>query len=109
MNRAERVGRNEALFREINERLQALQESFDVLAEKADFVCECGDIHCSEHISMPLKEYESLRADPTHFAIRPGHEIPDVEDVVARRSGYEVVRKHEGDPAELAREEDPRT
>lgn len=104
-----RVGRNEVLFREINERLEALQEAFDSLAERADFVCECGDVSCDEQITMSLAEYERLRSDPTWFAVKPGHEANDVEDVVEKLAGYDIVRKHEGIPADIARAEDPRS
>jgi hypothetical protein len=104
-----RIGRNEVLFREINERLEGLQEAFDSLAERADFVCECGDVACTEQITMSLGEYERLRSNPTWFAVKPGHETPDVEDVVEKRQGYDIVRKHEGVPANIARAEDPRS
>jgi len=39
----------------------------------------------------------------------PGHEIPDVEDVIERHDDYEVVRKFEAEAAGLARELDPRS
>ena len=104
-----RIGRNEVLFREINERLEALQEAFDSLAERADFVCECGDVTCDEQLTMSLAEYERLRSNSTWFAVKPGHEANDVEDVVEKRSGYDVVSKHEGLPANIARSEDPRS
>ena len=107
-DRQERVGRNEVLFREINERLEELQERFEVLADQGDFVCECGKLGCTEQITITLDEYRAVRADSTHFVVKPGHEMPDVEDVVERRRGYDVVRKHEGEAAELARAEDPR-
>jgi hypothetical protein len=29
------------------------------------------------------------------FVIRPGHELPEVEDVVEIHENYEIVRKHE--------------
>jgi hypothetical protein len=103
-----RIGRNEVLFREINERLEGLQEAFDSLAERADFVCECGNVACTEQITMSLAEYERLRSNPTWFAIKPDHEVPDVEDVVEKRQGYDIVRKHDGVPADIARAEDPR-
>jgi hypothetical protein len=107
--RQERLGRNETLFREVNERLEKLQAPFDVFAERAEFVCECGNRDCTKQITMSLKEYEDLRSDPTYFAVVPGHEVPDVEDIVARREGYDVVRKREGPPADVAIEEDPRS
>ena len=104
-----RIGRNEALFREINERLESLQKSFDALTEQADFVCECGEVTCGERITMSLGDYERLRSHPTWFAIKPGHELKDVEDIVENRRGYDIVSKHEGAPADIARAEDPRS
>jgi hypothetical protein len=108
MDRHERIGLNEAVFREVNERINDLAESFGLDEQPLDLVCECGDPACVERISMSRAEYEELRADPTHFAVYAGHNAADVEDVVTRRSGYEVVRKHEGEPADVARETDPR-
>ena len=107
-DRAERIGRNEVLFREINERLENVNAAFTALSKHAEFVCECGDAACLERISVPLAEYERLRHDPTQFALVRGHEDVDVESVVHSAGGYVVVRKHPGGPAELAASEDPR-
>jgi hypothetical protein len=41
--------------------------------------------------------------------VAPGHEIPDIERVVARHPSYFVVEKQDPDAAEVARESDPRT
>jgi len=58
---------------------------------------------------MPLTapEYEEVRADPVLFAILPGHAIPEVEDVVADRDRFQVVRKHASEQ-KVARATDPR-
>lgn len=107
---AERVGRNEALYRVVNEKIQALGEAFGLVTESMTIVCECGDIACAEQIVLPIPEYERVRADPTHFAIRPGHDVAGVEAVIERHDPeYHVVRKRPGGPAELARETDPRS
>jgi hypothetical protein len=53
---------------------------------------------------MTSQEYETLRKEPTFFAVYPGHEIADVETIVDRRDGYDVIRKREGEPARVARE-----
>jgi hypothetical protein len=50
-----------------------------------------------------------VRARPEWLAVRPGHEILAVERVVERHEDYIIVEKHEGRPAELARETDPRS
>ena len=109
MERAERIGLNEAVFREVNERISDLAGQFGLEEQPLDLVCECGDPACAERISMSRGEYEQVRADPTHFAVFPGHELIDFEDVVDRRGSYNIVRKHEGGPAEIARGTDPRT
>ncbi len=107
--RALRVGLNEAVFRRVNEQLEALASEFRRTDAPLDLVCECGDPSCVERITMSREEYEQLRSDGAHFAVFPGHDLPDVEDVVANHGGYEVVRKHEGEPAELAERTDPRS
>ena len=107
--RTRKVGENEALFRAVNERIEGLGEAFGLITESMTIVCECGDGVCIEQIELPVAEYERIRADSTLFVIRPGHEIPDAEDVVERHDGFDVVRKRPGGPAELARETDPRS
>jgi hypothetical protein len=107
--RGRRVALNEAVFREVNDRIEELAESFQLQNEPLNLVCECGDPTCVEHISIPHDEYEAVRREPTHFAVSPGHEIPDVEEIVEKRRGYDVVRKREGAPAKIAEETDPRS
>lgn len=107
--RARRVGENEALFREINERLEGLNEAFSPMTDKIEFVCECAELACIERFPMTVAEYEELRGDPTTFAVKPGHETADVEEVVAKRDTYMVIRKKPGNPAALAAANDPRS
>jgi hypothetical protein len=107
--REERISLNEAVFREVNERIEELAETFELGSAPLDLICECGDATCAQPISMTRKEYEELRSEPHHFAVYPGHETPDVESVVARLSGYDVVAKHEGVPEQVAEQTDPRT
>jgi hypothetical protein len=102
--RAERIGRNEALFRRVNEQIETLNETFGSLAGTMTWICECGDRGCIEQIALSPEEYERVRADPAQFAIVPGHELPDVERVVESSDRYAVVRKREGGPEELARD-----
>ena len=104
--RARRVGLNEAVFRTVNDEVHGLNERFAVIADPMSVVCECGSAVCTERLELRAQEYEQLRADPTHFAVKPGHELPDVETVIERRDGYVVVQKDPGEPAELARRTD---
>jgi hypothetical protein len=103
--REEMVARNEALFRTVNENIEVVNESFGPVAGSHVWVCECGDVSCIEQIEMSADEYRALRANRTRFAVRPGHEIPDVETVVETHPGYLVVEKNPGIGAAVARAE----
>jgi hypothetical protein len=46
--RAARFARNQALYREVNERVQAINEAFESLLPLGDWVCECANPECSE-------------------------------------------------------------
>jgi len=101
--RDQRIGRNEAIFRDVNESIMDLESGWDTAVELAQFVCECGDAECRERIQMTLEEYAAVRSDGAQFALVPGHQAPDVETVVSETDRYAVVRKKPGAPAELAR------
>jgi hypothetical protein len=107
-SREERIGLNEAVFRAVNERIEGLAETFDLKTQPLDLICECGDASCVERISMTPAEYEEIRSEPHQFAVHPGHEYPDVESIVARLKGYDIVRKNKGVPAQIAEQTDPR-
>jgi hypothetical protein len=106
--RGDRAARNEALFRRVNERLEDVNEAFQVVTDHAEFVCECASIDCSERIPLTLRDYEAVRQDPTHFLIKPGHLFVEDERVVERHAEYLVVEKV-GHAGERARELDPRS
>jgi hypothetical protein len=107
-DRVERMGLNEALFREVNERVRAVNAGFGSGVTDAEFVCECADESCLERLRMTLPEYEHVRADPTQFAVRRGHIVPTIEVVVEDHDAYLVVAKRAGDAARVAVETDPR-
>jgi hypothetical protein len=102
------VAKNEALFRQVNERIEEVNEKLDSEG-LSDFLCECGDDDCTMPISLTLAEYEAVRSVPTHFAIAPGHEVVDVEDLISTGDRYSVVEKHAGEAARIAVETDPRS
>jgi hypothetical protein len=86
-----RLGRNQVIFREVNERLRGLADA--VPDGKADYLCECSDVDCTEKIELRPLEYESVRARPKAFFILPGHETLEVERVVDELDSYVVVEK----------------
>jgi hypothetical protein len=107
-SREERIGLNEAVFRAVNERIEDVAETFDLKTQPLDLICECGDAACVERISMTPAEYEEIRSEANQFAVHPGHEYPEVESIVARLKGYDIVRKNKGVPAQIAEQTDPR-
>ncbi|HVU77352.1 MAG TPA: hypothetical protein VHC67_07205 [Gaiellaceae bacterium] len=108
--RGRRIGRNEAVFREVNEQIEGLNTRLAAVGERVlHVVCECGNLECVDQLTLPVAIYEEVRADPATFLVKPGHEIPDVETVVRREREYFVVRKEAGGPERLAAETDPRS
>ena len=104
--REERLARNETLFRSVNENIEAAASS-QLDNHVFEFFCECSNIDCTLLLPLTVSEYERVRADPKQFIVAPGHELPEIESVVARTSGYQIVVK-EGEAADFVAEHDPR-
>jgi hypothetical protein len=98
--------RNEALFREVNERIEDVSTMLE-RDDEMEFLCECDDPECLEKVRATHADYEAIRAVPTHFVVLPGHEDPGVEHVVRHTERFLVVEK-EGQAAHEAQEDDPR-
>jgi hypothetical protein len=103
-----RAAKNQSVFRDVNERIEHISEAFDLATPTLDFICECAEETCAERIEMSKAEYEALRRVPTHFAVKPGHEIEGVEEIVDSRDHYVVVAKL-GVGGETAAKLDPRS
>jgi hypothetical protein len=108
--RQDRAARNQALFREVNERIEDINERFETLTSRSDWVCECAAVECTERLEMSCREYEAIRSVGDRFIVAPGdeHVWPDVERVVERHQKYWVVEKIEH-AAKVARATDPRS
>jgi hypothetical protein len=106
-SREERVARNEATTREINEDIERAHQGAST-PDTVRILCECGQEDCDRVIAITLAEYESVRADPRRFAVAHAHVIADLEQVLAETDRFAVVAKREGTPAAVAVEEDPR-
>ena len=72
--RKHQIARNEALFREVNERVDEVSGSRST--ETTDFLCECGNVDCTEAIALRDDEYEHVRSDPLHSPSSPGTRFP---------------------------------
>jgi hypothetical protein len=105
--REERLARNETLFRSVNENIEEAATS-GWTDQHFEFFCECSNVDCNLLLPMTVSEYEQVRADPKQFVVAPGHELPEIETVVARTNSYQVVVK-QGEAAEFVTEHDPRS
>jgi hypothetical protein len=110
MNEAQvrRRARNEALFRSLNEKIKGIETGNGADAtDRIDFVCECSSIECMKVVSLSRAEYEAVREGGSTFIVAPGHEEPEIEDVIVSHSGFSVVEKR-GEAAAVAEETNPR-
>jgi hypothetical protein len=105
--REQRLAQNEALFREVNERVETLAHQLGPNVPY-EFLCECANADCTFRLTLPLKVYESVRADPQQFVVLPRHYTPEVEDLVLKEDAYWVVRKT-GEAGEYVEQLDPRS
>ena len=105
---ADQVARNDAIYRDANERIKRAAEDYDV-SGPLPFICECADPECRSVVLLTMSEYEEIRAHPTHFLNLPGHAEGAREhaELVRKAGGYIVVEKIE-QAGEVAEELDPR-
>jgi hypothetical protein len=104
---AERVARNDAIFRDANEAIE--RAAVGASLELVPFVCECADEGCTRIVPVRLADYEDVRADSRRFLVLPGHEqgAQDFARVVAGGDGYVVVEKL-GEAADIVEQLDSR-
>ncbi len=99
---AERLGRNDAIFRQANEEIREVFEAEEI-ENRVPFICECADPACREIVQMSMKEYCAIREDPRVFLNVPGHEASSQgwAQVIETYDRYVVVVKI-GPAAEVA-------
>ena len=108
-----RRARNEAVFREVNERIVELENGLTGLGRDdsvlVGFVCECESEDCGEPLEVTRGEYEAVRDNPRRFLVLPGHEPErELARVVERHRHYLVVEKL-GEAGKTASDHDPRS
>lgn len=108
-SRETRLARNETLFREVNERIKgAVDRPSREDGHVYEFFCECSNTDCTLLLPLTISEYEAARSDPRQFVVASGHELPEIETVVAKNRDYQIVLKT-GEAAEFVTERDPRS
>jgi|SRR3954447_18860529 len=90
---AERIARNDAIFRNANEGISEAAEALEM--DRVPFICECADPACREIVQLSMQEYRRIREDPRLFLNVPGHEASAQGwgQVVENNGRYVVVAK----------------
>jgi hypothetical protein len=96
MPRAVRKAKNQALFREVNERIASLALELEGFGGTQAFFCECDRLGCRDPLELPLETYAQIRDDPTAFVVLRGHEDARHEAVISDHGSYLIVRTRPG-------------
>jgi hypothetical protein len=90
---AERIARNDAIFRNANEGISEAAETLEM--DRVPFICECADPACREIVQLSMQEYRGIREDPRLFLNVRGHEASAQgwAQVVEKHDRYVVVLK----------------
>jgi hypothetical protein len=91
--RGDAQAKNEELFRNVNERIETLSQTIAQDDPLMQYLCECDSRACYERVRATRGEYESVRAEPTHFIVLAGHDDPAVERVILSNDRFLVVEK----------------
>jgi hypothetical protein len=90
----QRAGATESMIRDVNEGIERGQWPGDE-DTPIGFRCECARVGCNRLVELTVRQYEQIRLHPKRFVVVPGHELPDVETVVATGPGYVIVEKRD--------------
>jgi hypothetical protein len=92
----ERIGLNQATFREANERIEAAADTM-ALVGPVPFICECPQRSCVEIVQLTFDAYAAVRQHPRRFFSSPGHQRIAVDAgaavVIDEFPGYTVAEK----------------
>jgi hypothetical protein len=83
----------QSVFRAANERLRERLEAIFVRGPRP-VICECSDFECFEILQVSREEYGPVRKQGWYFVVQ-GHAQLDIEHIVERRDGFDIVEKEE--------------
>jgi hypothetical protein len=91
--REHRLAENEALARDVNERVGEVAAAWYPHGEPLEFVCECSRDDCTHRVHLRMEEYREVRSRPVWFAVVPDHIEPEIERSVKTLGDALVVEK----------------
>jgi hypothetical protein len=106
--RLRRVGENEALYRLVNEQIEALRAGVITSSGEFGVVCECAALDCKTQIMIKPTVYEQARANSDHFIVLGGHQIDEIETVIEDHGSFILIAKTPQEAKRIAEEMDPR-
>ena len=80
----------EQTFRDANRTIVEVATELDA-GGRVPFICECSDPTCRAIIRMPWVEFDALHRHGNLFVVAPGHELLEVERLIAETAHYNVV------------------
>ena len=99
----DKEARNQALFREVNERIEQLPNR--LAADRYDeLICECGNPECTQRVEVTVAEYERVRAHAGRFIVAPNHENPETESIIEQNDRFAIVESLAGESSRIAHE-----
>jgi len=86
MPRETRIVQTEEFYRQINDTIARNGKRTD-----KRYMCECANVYCNVTMDVTTEDITVLHSMPGYYVILPGHEIPDVEQVVHATAAYTIV------------------
>jgi hypothetical protein len=86
------IGEGPDLFRCVNQRIVDLAMPFGIVDGLIWLICECPNDGCTQPMRMTRSEYDNMCAEPGLFALVPGHERNDLDEIVASHDRYLLFR-----------------
>jgi hypothetical protein len=91
--------KNEQLIRDRNSRTKRHLKKFfhndkTAVATPLNFICECSDLNCEDHVELSINQYEALHVRQDRFVVCEGHVTSSVEKIVDEGDGFVVVEKY---------------
>jgi hypothetical protein len=89
-SREERIAYNEAWSRSLNERRAEWAAGEEA---RPSFRCECWQQGCTDRIPLSSSDWKLVRAEPSRFAVAPGHVAEGFEAVITAFPRFWLVEK----------------
>jgi hypothetical protein len=88
-----RLAQNEALARDVNQRVGEVAAPWYDQDESIGFVCECSAENCERRVNLTMEQYARVRSSRVWFVVVPEHVNPAIERTVEALGDGVIVEK----------------